>query len=141
MTHRGSCFCGAVAIEADGEPLDQGYCHCDDCRAYSGAPVSTFTIWPADAVRVTKGGDLLGGFDKAIEVFRTKAKLGKDENIRLVPYPPRRSIWTKFLSPSNDSVVDREVRAWMTRHGITGLDPVLLRGGMMRLMPYSIDIR
>jgi hypothetical protein len=63
--HVGTCFCGAVAIEAEGEPIDMGYCHCNDCRAYSGAPVSTFTIWPATAVRVARGEDRLGGFNKA----------------------------------------------------------------------------
>jgi hypothetical protein len=63
--HAGTCFCGAVGFEADGEPMDMGYCHCGDCRAYSGAPVSSFTIWPADAVRVTKGEEHLGGFNKA----------------------------------------------------------------------------
>lgn len=104
-------------------------------------PVAQGRAWLGSQGRERNLVDELGGFDKAIEVFRAKAKLGKDENIRLVPYPPRRSIWAKFLSAPSDSVVDREVRAWMTRHGITGLDPVLLRGGMMRLMPYTIDFR
>ena len=60
----GACFCGAVAIEAHGEPLDMGYCHCASCRRYSGGPVNAFSLWPADAVKVTKGADLLGKFAK-----------------------------------------------------------------------------
>lgn len=102
-------------------------------------PVAQGRAWLGSQGRERNLVDELGGFDKAIEVFRTKAKLGKDENIRLIPYPPRRSFWTKFFATSSDAVVESKVRAWLTEYGITGIDPVLLRGGMMRLMPYSLD--
>ncbi len=62
--HRGKCFCGAVEIAVDGEPLDMGYCHCKSCRTYSGAPLVAFTIWPTAQVSVTRGADVLGGFNK-----------------------------------------------------------------------------
>lgn len=62
--HRGGCFCGAVAIEATGAPANMGYCHCNSCRTYAGAPVSAFTLWPAASVRVTRGADLLATFTK-----------------------------------------------------------------------------
>lgn len=62
--HNGRCFCGAVEIEAAGQPLDMGYCHCKDCRAYSGAPLVAFTIWPDSAVIVAKGADKLGKVQK-----------------------------------------------------------------------------
>ena len=63
--HAGTCFCGAVAIEARGEPLEMGYCHCASCRSHSGAPLQAFLLWRADDVRVTRGADLLGAFDKS----------------------------------------------------------------------------
>ncbi len=63
-THRGTCFCGAVEIEATGAPIEMGYCHCDSCRHHSGAPLSAYLLWRAEDVRVTKGADLLGGFNK-----------------------------------------------------------------------------
>lgn len=63
-THRGTCFCGAVEIEATGTPLEMGYCHCSSCRAFSGAPVMAFTLWRDQDVRVTKGQEHLGGFAK-----------------------------------------------------------------------------
>ena len=59
-THSGACHCGAVRIEAQGPPLDMGYCHCDQCRRYSGAPIAGFTLWKAEDVKVTKGAELLG---------------------------------------------------------------------------------
>ena len=62
--HQGQCFCGAVGIEASGQPEAQGYCHCESCRSISGAAVRGFTLWPKDSVRVTKGEDQLAGFNK-----------------------------------------------------------------------------
>ena len=61
-THPGSCYCGAVAIEASGDPLDMGYCHCANCRRYSGAPLGAFTLWKQEQVRVTKGEEFLAHF-------------------------------------------------------------------------------
>ena len=64
-THSGSCPCGTVAIQVTGAPLEMGYCHCEACRSYSGAPVSTYLLWKADAVAVTRGADLLGAFQSS----------------------------------------------------------------------------
>jgi hypothetical protein len=61
-THNGTCYCGAVEIEMRGPPLDMGYCHCANCRKYSGAPVNAFVLWKSDDVKVTRGADLLGQF-------------------------------------------------------------------------------
>jgi hypothetical protein len=60
--HLGSCYCGAVEIEASGDPIDMGYCHCNECRRYSTAPVSIFTLWKPENVKVTKGEQVLGKF-------------------------------------------------------------------------------
>jgi hypothetical protein len=53
-----------VAIEASGVPEEMGYCHCSSCRHYSGGPVSAFTLWKAENVRVTTGVEFLGRFKK-----------------------------------------------------------------------------
>ncbi len=63
-TYTGTCFCGAIGIEATGEPLEMGYCHCGSCRAYSGGPYGAYMLWPAGNVRVTRGEAFLGGFNK-----------------------------------------------------------------------------
>ena len=62
LLHKGQCFCGLVEVEVVGEPAAQGYCHCESCRRISGAPIRGFTVWPKDAVRVTRGEDQLEGF-------------------------------------------------------------------------------
>jgi hypothetical protein len=63
-THTGTCFCGAVEIEATDTPEEMGYCHCNSCRSYSGGPLSAFILWKAENVRVTKGVEFLGRFNK-----------------------------------------------------------------------------
>jgi hypothetical protein len=65
MTHRGSCFCGAVTIEASGEPAAMGYCHCADCRHWSAGPVNAFTLWPPAQVEVIAGADKIATYHKS----------------------------------------------------------------------------
>ena len=61
-THRGACYCGAVEIEVHGEPLEMGYCHCENCRRYSAAPVSAFTLWKWEDVSLIKGAEFLSHY-------------------------------------------------------------------------------
>ena len=63
-THVGTCFCGAVAIEVTGAPEEMGFCHCNSCRSYSGGPVNALTLWKRENVKVTKGAEFLGRFNK-----------------------------------------------------------------------------
>ncbi len=62
--HTGTCFCGAVTVEATGAPEAMGYCHCASCRSWSAGPVNAFTLWKPENVKVTKGTEHLGGFAK-----------------------------------------------------------------------------
>ena len=64
MTLRGSCFCGAVEIEAEGAPEAMGYCHCESCRSWSASPVNAFSLWKPESVKVTKGAGNVGMFAK-----------------------------------------------------------------------------
>jgi len=63
-TYQGECFCGAVHVEATGEPESMGYCHCRSCRSWSGSPVNAFTLWKPDAVKITAGPEHVGVFQK-----------------------------------------------------------------------------
>ena len=62
QTYSGACPCGAVQIEAAGEPLEMGYCHCNGCRSYSGAPVSAFLLFKQENLKITGGAAFLGRF-------------------------------------------------------------------------------
>ena len=55
MATVGGCHCGAIRYEAEGEPLTHALCHCTDCRRHAGAPMVGWTMYPLDAVKVTRG--------------------------------------------------------------------------------------
>lgn len=63
-SHTGACFCGAVELRVSGAPAAMGYCHCRSCRSWSGGPVNAFTLWPQDAVEVTKGAENVATYHK-----------------------------------------------------------------------------
>ena len=61
MSYVGSCFCGAVTIEATGSPVAMGYCH---CRSWSAGPVNAFTLWKPEAIGIVTGAELVATFQK-----------------------------------------------------------------------------
>ena len=63
-TYKGQCFCGAVKLQLTGTPLSMGYCHCNSCRSWSGAPVTAFTLWKPDSLKVTAGAEHIATFSK-----------------------------------------------------------------------------
>jgi hypothetical protein len=63
-SYTGACFCGAVELRVNGQPNAMGYCHCRSCRSWSGGPVNAFSLWPQEAVEVTKGAEHIGTYAK-----------------------------------------------------------------------------
>ena len=51
----GGCMCGAVRFEATGNPINVAYCHCSDCRGFTGAPVVTWIAFYTEQVRFIRG--------------------------------------------------------------------------------------
>ncbi len=74
QTYKGGCFCGAVELVVSGDPALMGYCHCDSCRHWSAGPVNAFSLWKPEAVRVTKGEDKIGTYNKTPLSFRKWCK-------------------------------------------------------------------
>ena len=73
-TYKGQCFCGAVTIEVTGDPEGAGYCHCTTCRSWSASPLNAFTLWKADAVKVTGGEDQIDEYSKHENTYRQWCK-------------------------------------------------------------------
>lgn len=69
-TYEGTCFCGAVGVTVTGEPAAMGYCHCESCRHWSAGPINAFTLWNPEAVKITKGSDKIGTYNKTPQSFR-----------------------------------------------------------------------
>lgn len=85
--------------------------------------------------------DELGGLDKAVAMVKDRAKIAKDEKVRVVVYPQKRTLLEQFLSQNTPSVEMRLTRAAIRE--LTGGLPLelLQQGGMMKLMPYRITVR
>jgi hypothetical protein len=72
--YAGSCFCGAVQFNVTGEPAGMGYCHCESCRHWSAGPVNAFTLWNPDAVKVTRGAENIGTYNRTENSYRKWCK-------------------------------------------------------------------
>jgi hypothetical protein len=68
--YAGTCFCGAVELTVTGESVAMGYCHCNSCREWSAGPVNAFSLWPPEAVRITKGAENIGSYQKTEKSIR-----------------------------------------------------------------------
>jgi hypothetical protein len=69
-TCKGGCFCGAVQLSVSGSPEAMGYCHCTSCRSWAAAPVTAFTLWKPENVKVTQGAENIGVFHKTERSYR-----------------------------------------------------------------------
>lgn len=59
-----ACFCGAVVLALNGPPEEMGYCHCESCRAYSGAPFGAYMVWKSADVTIAAGAELVASFNR-----------------------------------------------------------------------------
>jgi hypothetical protein len=102
--------------------------------------------------------DELGGIDRAIELVKQRAKLQASDKIKLVAYPPRKTLLQiltnrEDLTALESRIVDLRMQARVEeRLGTVAEDPsvrLLLRalmtgalppGGIMSLMPYRVTI-
>jgi hypothetical protein len=72
--YSGTCFCGEVQYEASGAPVAMGYCHCESCRQWSAGPVNAFTLWKPESLKVTRGADSIGTYNKTPVSYRKWCK-------------------------------------------------------------------
>ena len=69
-TNVGRCFCGAVEFEVSGAPAAMGYCHCVDCTTWAASPINSFSLWSPENLKVTKGEDNIGTYNKTENAYR-----------------------------------------------------------------------
>jgi protease-4 len=112
-------------------------------------PLAQGRVWLGSQAKANGLVDELGGIDRAIELVKAKAHIPSGNKVSLVLYPGKRSIFDVLFRSSNES--EAEVRASTVLSGV-GLEPIReawnnpslrlwMRGGMLRMMPYSIQIR
>jgi len=111
-------------------------------------PLAQGRVWLGEQAKKNGLVDELGGLDRAIELVKQKAKIASSERITLVTYPPKRTLYELLFSDHSDSLLEAALldaklaavpglkESWKAAH----VSP-WLRGGMMALRPFSIQIR
>jgi len=59
MVRRGTCMCGACAVELRGQPFFSVLCHCTICQRWNAAPFTHWLGYPVASVRCVEGEDKL----------------------------------------------------------------------------------
>ncbi len=105
-------------------------------------PLAEGRVWLGSQAKSNGLVDQLGGLDRAIEMVRQKARIPAGASVVLVPYPQRRSLLDILFSRADDaSAVDLAIRAALGN--VAGGEWIrsYLQGGLLKVMPYSIEIR
>ncbi len=105
-------------------------------------PLAQGRVWLGSQAKERRLVDELGGLDRAIAVLRKKVGLGEEESVRLILYPSRKTIWEQLFSRGgSDTVAGSDSEAsLLLRQLPAGIAP-WLQGGVLRVMPYQLQIR
>jgi protease-4 len=101
-------------------------------------PLAQGRVWLGSQAKQNGLVDELGGLDRAIELVRDRAKISASEKITLVTYPPKRSVWDVVFN-KNDETAQME----SLMRPLIGHLPLraLTHGGIMKLMPFTIEVK
>jgi protease IV len=108
-------------------------------------PIAQGRVWMGDQAKANGLVDELGGIDRALEMIKAKSGIPAGNSVNLVLYPPKRNILDLLLHSNNDAEADAVLSG-------VGLEPlraawrdaslrVWMRGGMLRMMPFTIRIQ
>lgn len=101
-------------------------------------PLAQGRVWLGAQAKQNGLVDELGGLDRAIELVRQKAHIAATDRITLVPYPGKRSVFDMlFNRPDESAGVELKLRKILGRIPIETLS----RGGFLKLMPYSVQVK
>jgi protease-4 len=108
-------------------------------------PLAQGRVWLGDQAKANGLVDELGGLDRAIELIKAKSRIPAGNKVSLVLYPAKRSVFD-LLFRSNP---DADAEAMLSGVGLAPLRRawhdaslrVWMRGGMLRMMPFSIQIK
>ena len=108
-------------------------------------PIAQGRVWLGDQAKANGLVDELGGIDRALEMIKAKAGIPAANEVNLVLYPPKRSVFDLVFDSNSNAEADALLSG-------VGLEPlrtawhdaslrVWMRGGMLRMMPFTIQIR
>jgi protease-4 len=108
-------------------------------------PIAQGRVWMGDQAKANGLVDELGGLDRAVQLARQIGGIATSAKVHLELYPGKRSIFDMLFKSNSDSEAD----ALMSKAGLEPLKAawhndrlrVWMRGGMLRMMPFSLEFR
>jgi protease-4 len=102
-------------------------------------------VWLGDQAKANGLVDELGGLDRAVELIKAKSGIPAGNKVSLVVYPAKHSLLEMVLRSNPDS----EAEAMLSGVGLAPVRAawhdaslrVWMRGGMLRMMPFTIQIK
>ncbi len=105
-------------------------------------PLAQGRVWLGAQAKKNGLVDEIGGLDRALEMVKERAKIPASDKVSVVVYPPRRSILDYILNRNEEPSLES---AMLRRklHSLIGNVPLeaLSQGGVMRLMPFAIEVK
>ncbi|HEX3880598.1 MAG TPA: signal peptide peptidase SppA [Bryobacteraceae bacterium] len=104
-------------------------------------PVAQGRVWLGAQAKDRGLVDELGGLDTAIAAVKKKANIPANENVALMVYPPRQSLFTMLTKRSQPDVLEAARDAKLSE--VFGKVPyhAWIKGGMLRTLPLWFTIR
>jgi protease IV len=99
-------------------------------------PIAQGRVWMGAQAQQNGLVDSLGGLDQAVALIRKRAKLSATGDTNLVLYPPRRSLLDFLANASGENMTRMAVETKLRKLVPDLPSETILRGGMLRLMPY-----
>jgi protease-4 len=98
-------------------------------------------VWLGSQARERGLVDELGGLAKAIELVSAKAKFGKQDYVTFTTYPRKKSFFEQLMGLQDSRVATADpASTWLLANAPAGT-AAWLSGGMLRVIPFSVDLR
>jgi protease-4 len=106
-------------------------------------PLAQGRVWLGSQAKQNGLIDEIGGLDRAMELVKERAKIPASERISLVTFPPRKTLFDYLLNRDDDNVSLETAFMNKKIDALVGKIPVhaLAQGGVMRLMPFAIEVK
>lgn len=103
-------------------------------------PLAQGRVWMGAQARQNGLVDEIGGFDRAISLIRQRAKLPPTGETNLIVYPIKRSLIEILTTASPDSAAEAAAEVKLRKLLPELPSDVMLRGGLVTMLPYQFSV-
>jgi protease IV len=97
-------------------------------------------VWMGEQARQNGLVDQLGGLDQAISLIRQRAHLSPAGDTNLVLFPPRKGLLEMLTNSTPEAVQDAAAESKIRQMLPMLPSRVLVKGGLLRLLPYQFNV-